>query len=854
MGRPVRSQVGNGLVTTYTYDKLTRRLTRALTVGEAHPSLQDFTYTYDPLGNVTTVDDAAQQAVFFDNAVVTARRDFTYDALSQLVRATGRELAALAQPDNTDAPVRPLPHPNDTAAVRRYTEDYTYDDLGNLMTVAHRAGANGWTRRHRYTYQTDPADRTNRLDATSLPGDPDGVFSATYHHDGLGNIDATPQIAALHWDLLNRLAGADLGGGGSAFYSYDVSGARARKVIDRGAGLVIETLYLGAVEIVRRRRNGQIVSERRVLHISGDDGRLARFDRVTAAENPGPLPAPTLRYVHGDRLGSATLLTDEAGHAVCHEEFHPFGTTAYRSAAPSEDVSLSRYRFCDRERDDETGFYLMGLRYYAPWLGRWLSADPVGYADGFNLYRYSHNNPSTLCDPSGMQAKTKQTHAEAIVPFTVKTEAQFRAWAEGAGIWYVGKPRHDQEGWHVEQFGRYPSGEGGGRPKGGPVARPPGDEPPVEGNAGGKGGEGDTGEGDTAEGKGGEGSGNAKTPSDTGGAEGEQGTGPGAGDKGTGPGGGGTQTAPAIPQPGTSPENAPNAGPGGGGQNGEGAGQGGGAAAQAAPAAEKFIWNYDFPGTGLANTQRGRILEWLAGVPWRDNTANGDRVTATAVQQIKSTSAYDTIGDFTRAATRDAQAYIAANPTTTTGLRPQAVIITPTDAPAQAGTDIANALNPGRGRRIPTGALPPENVRGLPGPVGAVGTGLTVGGTALAGAAFAYDIYRGDAPMAIGDGLSTAGGGLELYAIASPGATVAGVSAMSTGLVAGGAGIAIASGVSAYRAYQRGDTAGVVAGLVGVAAGLAIMAGVIFGAPLLLLGGLIAAVGVGLFHLARWLF
>jgi hypothetical protein len=102
--------------------------------------------------------------------------------------------------------------------------------------------------------------------------------------------------------------------------------------------------------------------------------------------------------------------------------------------------------------------------------------------------------------------------------------------------------------------------------------------------------------------------------------------------------------------------------------------------------------------------------------------------------------------------------------------------------------------------------------------------------------------------------LNTAGGGLELYALASPGATVAGISAMSAGLVVGGAGIAVASGVSAYRAYEAGDTAGVVAGVIGVAAGVAIMAGVIFGAPVVLAVGIIAALGVGLFHLGRWLF
>jgi hypothetical protein len=283
----------------------------------------------------------------------------------------------------------------------------------------------------------------------------------------------------------------------------------------------------------------------------------------------------------------------------------------------------------------------------------------------------------------------------------------------------------------------------------------------------------------------------------------------------------------------------------------KGAGSGGSAAAQAAPGAERFIWEYDFPGTGVAGSQRGRILESLMGVPWRDNTEGVDRVRGNAAQQIKSTSNYDDVAKIARAAGRDAEAVMGALPGGGAGLRPQAVIVTPTDAPQSVDAALAAAHNRGK---VATNALPPEHVRGLPGPVGVVGKALTGLGGALAGYAFVSDVMAGDAPMAVGDGLSTVGGGLEVYAIASGGGTVLGVSAVSAGLVLGGAGIAIGSGISAYRSFQKGDTAGGIAGVVGVLAGLAIIAGVVFGAPLVLAAGLIGAACVGLFHLARWIF
>ena len=46
---------------------------------------------YDPMGNITAIEDAAQQTIYFSNQVVTANADYTYDAIYRLISATGRE-------------------------------------------------------------------------------------------------------------------------------------------------------------------------------------------------------------------------------------------------------------------------------------------------------------------------------------------------------------------------------------------------------------------------------------------------------------------------------------------------------------------------------------------------------------------------------------------------------------------------------------------------------------------------------------------------------------------------------------------------------------------------------------------
>jgi RHS repeat-associated protein len=65
-------------------------------------------------------------------------------------------------------------------------------------------------------------------------------------------------------------------------------------------------------------------------------------------------------------------------------------------ARSGTDLILKRYRFTNKERDDERGLYYFGVRYYAAWLGRWTSSDPGGFVDGLNLYRYTRNNPFNL--------------------------------------------------------------------------------------------------------------------------------------------------------------------------------------------------------------------------------------------------------------------------------------------------------------------------------------------------------------------------------------------------------------------------------------------------------------------------
>ncbi len=449
-GQRQYAHYGNDVWTRYAYDAKTYRLTTLQTYPNgSNPEtqgLQYLRYTYDPKGNVTQIRDDAQQTYYFNNSVVKAEMRYEYDAVYQLIKAGGREHASLtnnAIRSNGDLPFVPqLPHANDLTAVRTYTEFYEYDLLGNLSKLQHTTSDNNgnWTQHFHYAYEDDPGNLTNQLRSSSNPGDPDGgPYTASYSYDAYSNMTAMPNLASLIWNFLDQLRQVDLGGGGTAYYVYDAAGQRVRKVIERQGGQRVERIYLGPVEIYRERQGTNPPAlERRTVHISDNVGRILQIDTKTrddANSDPAnPLGTPLLRYQYSNHLGSAILETNAAGQAISYEEYHPYGTSAYRSSKSGVDLSLKRYRFGGKERDNETGLYYCGERYYAAWLGRWISSDPAGYIDGLNLFRYCSNNPIMLKDPSGTDTKPGPIQATPKTEYlrNPKKEEEAKAYIEAA--------------------------------------------------------------------------------------------------------------------------------------------------------------------------------------------------------------------------------------------------------------------------------------------------------------------------------------------------------------------------------------------------------------------------------------
>jgi RHS repeat-associated protein len=443
-GQRQRIDYKSGVSTSYTHDELTFRLTHLVTRRNAGTfpdddpqppvaewpgkQLQNLHYTYDPAGNITHIQDDAQQAVYFLNQRVEPSNDYNYDALYRLIQASGRE--HLGQGG------APMPHSyndagrtgilsanppgrfaaNDVAAMSTYTERYVYDAVGNFLQMQHErtnAAVAGWTRRYSYgdASLTEPTKFSNRLSTTTVGGQSDEVYA----HDAHGNMLRMPQLAEMQWDYKDQLRltrrqrvnADDLDGndhhGERTFYVYDAAGQRIRKVCEKALGLTEERIYLGGFEIFRR-HGGAIGAnaptlERETLHVMDDKQRIALVETRTLDTAGNDLaPRQLIRYQFGNHLGSASLELDEQAQIISYEEYAPYGCSTYQ-AVRSLTEAAKRYRHTGKERDEESGLYYYGARYYSSWTGRWTAVDPLL---GMNRYLFVLASPCVDVDIGGL--------------------------------------------------------------------------------------------------------------------------------------------------------------------------------------------------------------------------------------------------------------------------------------------------------------------------------------------------------------------------------------------------------------------------------------------------------------------
>jgi RHS repeat-associated protein len=305
-GQRTRVEYANDVVTTYTYDPLTMRLTDILTVDPSGATLQQFNHAYDLTGNLLAVGSPDPESAM----------TYGYDDLYRLVQA---------------------------ARGAGETWTYEYDDVGNLTTKSD-VGA--------FSY--------------------DAAGQAITGPWGQTDFDSTGRLRTI-------TNGAEQTTG-----SYDHDGRRVRMQIAGGAT---------AVDILTP--DDLLTIENGVFLASILDGpsRVAQVRLDTGA----------VGFLHGDHLGSTTLVTGPTGAVVQRIRYDPFGAVLANTIAPGAEGT--RHLYTGAELDARSGLLYLRARYYHPKFGRFLTPDTLvpdlHEPQAWNRYSYVQNNPLRYVDPTG---------------------------------------------------------------------------------------------------------------------------------------------------------------------------------------------------------------------------------------------------------------------------------------------------------------------------------------------------------------------------------------------------------------------------------------------------------------------
>lgn len=424
---------------TYTYDTLdrVRTIDNAGTPGAPRVVL---THTYDKQGNVVSTSDDSGVTVaseydarnrlsvrkWFGGDVEPIRIDFQYNAASRqslLKRFSGLDQSTPVGKTVTtrlsNGQVDKLTHLD---AVDAVLAGYDYDyDFGGLVI--------GEARTHQDPQYNQTITYAYDLNGQLVDADYDTQPDEHFEYDLNGN--RIRSANGVETNAYTTGTGNRAENNSTTIYDYDKAGNLIRRT-ETVVGTVATYEYDHHNRLIRveeRSTEGIILSESRYAYdISGRriavltngmttrsvyNGENAWLDADSASRIVG-------RYVFGDapdealgRLNQdnryAFYLPDRVRSTRDIIDLHGrlTGHAEYGSFGNpillEGDLAFDRYLFTGREREALNNMYYFRARYFDAALGRFINIDPIGFGSGdVNHYAYARNSPSNATDPSGM--------------------------------------------------------------------------------------------------------------------------------------------------------------------------------------------------------------------------------------------------------------------------------------------------------------------------------------------------------------------------------------------------------------------------------------------------------------------
>ncbi|MFI5862606.1 RHS repeat-associated core domain-containing protein [Streptomyces sp. NPDC051546] len=383
---------------TFQYETGTDRLLQSKldVYGSTTGPAKESNYSYDQIGNVKSIADTA-------GAGTPDLQCFGYDYQNRMTESwtptTTKAAAAASGTVGSQVPVsgsgpaacNAAPGASALGGPAPYWNSYTFDTVGNrLSETAHDTGLNAAKDVKRtFTYKAGTHQVQKVVENT-----PTGDRQSTYGYDAAGNT-TTRTI-----------------GGNTQTLEYDSSGNPVKNsqpddVTTPGKNEASETTFLYGVDggrVQRKDATGTTVylpgMELR-LDAGTSTAKATRYYAFAGQSVAIRTPDKKLSFLASDHHGTAELSVDATTGAVTQRRMDPYGN----SRGTPQGTWKGEKGFVGGTIDASTGLTTIGAREYDPFLGKFITPDPVvdtNDAQQLNAYAYAHNRPVSASDPTGL--------------------------------------------------------------------------------------------------------------------------------------------------------------------------------------------------------------------------------------------------------------------------------------------------------------------------------------------------------------------------------------------------------------------------------------------------------------------